>query len=261
MNIRAIAKTMVVGSLALGALVPVAAGAAKTNGGTTAPSNTPYCTFGVNVQRSISVNGSVATATFRIPSHCPALEYSLVSYKAPNNTDGQPFSSQKYFASTTKVLGPGLHTITTTTPDCYYQIDLIKGRPITQLSNGGTYAPAGRLITAVLGGPKPCDVPGKGAAHTTNNVTVIQSQAQAQAQAQATPAASASTSAASTPAANAQAQAATPEATTAVAAAQLPETGAAGALGGLTGMGAIGYAVQRYVRSRKSLAEKLLKRD
>lgn len=117
------------------------------------------CTFGGHFPRNITVNGTRATATFTIPNginnSCArdgALQYSLVSYTAPN-ASMRPFSSQKLFDSTSRNFLPGTHTMSVSVPKCgFYQIDLVKGGVITQLHENGNYADQARLIHATSGG-------------------------------------------------------------------------------------------------------------
>ena len=126
------------------------------------------CLFGHGHPHQIVVNGNTAVATFEIPkgvnNSCDrSLAYSLVVYTAPDATL-RPLSSQKLFSSNIKHFQPGMHTMSAPMPACgFFQVDLAKGLPIANLNDtGNSYAPQGRLISAIGGGsacPAPAPAP------------------------------------------------------------------------------------------------------
>jgi len=145
------------------------------------------CVFGGQFMRQIVVSGGRAVATFEIPNgihdSCNrSLTYSLVAYTAPDSTL-RPLSSQVLFSSSIKNFTPGTHTMSTAMPTCgFFQVDLVKGLPIVHLNDAGnSYAPQGRLITAIGSGsacptpqptppPTPTPTPPATPSVTNNNV-------------------------------------------------------------------------------------------
>lgn len=109
---------------------------------------------------SITVAGDRATAHFTLPSGCKGQVVSLVSYKAPNGTDGKPYSSQELFRSTTRTFNnEGRREMSVQLPDCYYQVDLVTGQPLQSFANGVTYHGQHRFLVARHGGNKFCSQP------------------------------------------------------------------------------------------------------
>jgi hypothetical protein len=78
-----------------------------------------------------------------------------------------PLSAQRLFSSSTHNFLPGVHTLSTTVPTCgFFQADLVKGGVIANLDDAGnSYAPQGRLITAI-GGGSACPAPAPAPAQT-----------------------------------------------------------------------------------------------
>jgi hypothetical protein len=107
--------------------------------------------------------GGTSTATFTIPAECPSVQVSLVSY-----THSAPFftweNAQDEVVSDSHTLtyGPGAHSISVSTPDCYYQVDLVQGDVIQKLgpaSSNNFYSRQNRLVAADNGGNKSCVPP------------------------------------------------------------------------------------------------------
>ncbi len=103
----------------------------------------------------INVSNNVATARVSIPKKCGPTQISFASYKAPNGTNGKPYANQSLFAVTTKTFQPGRNTISVNLPDCHYQVDLVRGTPISDFTNT-TYHKQNRFLGAVHGGSKSC---------------------------------------------------------------------------------------------------------
>ena len=77
--------------------------------------------FGV----SLAVGASSATATFSVRSGCAGVLVTLVSYSMPAAQYSFP---QQFFASSDGMFaGGGTYTLTVALPDCFFQIDLIRG--------------------------------------------------------------------------------------------------------------------------------------
>ncbi len=107
---------------------------------------------------SISISGNTATGKFTVPSGCPGTHVLLASYTAPNGTDGKPYTSQKLYASSRALFGPGRHSISVALPNCYYQVDLARG-DLLQNFNQTTYttSPNHILLAARHGGTQSCE--------------------------------------------------------------------------------------------------------
>ncbi len=106
------------------------------------------------------VQGGTATATFTIHAACAAVQMSFVSYSTPwPEFHSDQAELEKLFDSKTEVLGAGLHTMTVSVPNCFYQVDLVQGPVIAQLGPSGTdnyYGAQNRRILAENGGTGPC---------------------------------------------------------------------------------------------------------
>lgn len=133
----------------------------------------------------INVSGTTAHAYFTLPSGCKNINVTLVSYKAPNGTDGKPYDQQVLYKSITRNYNvEGRRDITIALPDCFYQVDLVIGQPLQSFAGGVTYHGEHRFLLAKHGGSKSC------------------APAQAAPAAPATPAAPAAAAPAATPAVN-----------------------------------------------------------
>ena len=79
----------------------------------------------------------------------------IASWTAPNGGQGKPYSDQKLFNHNTETFGPGKHTIGTRLPDCFFQVDLLRGDQATG-SNGTPAYPKGALMGSLHGGSQAC---------------------------------------------------------------------------------------------------------
>jgi hypothetical protein len=107
--------------------------------------------------------GGTSTATFTIPASCPSVQVSLVSYthSAPfftwENAKDEVVSDRH-----TVTFGPGAHSISVSTPDCYYQVDLVQGDVIEKLGpadSNNFYSRQNRLVLSDNAGSKSCTPP------------------------------------------------------------------------------------------------------
>jgi hypothetical protein len=100
--------------------------------------------------------GDTVQVIFTVPSGAAAHPFSFVSYTAPGSTfDADNANQQMVYDSDTGVFGPGVHTMTVTVPDAYFQIDFVCGEIIDHLGPAGSnifYTPQGRLLGADNGG-------------------------------------------------------------------------------------------------------------
>lgn len=116
------------------------------------------CNQNSSANGSVRVSGNTATAHFTVPQGCKNQTITLASYKAPNGSDGRPYNQQKLFRSVTKTYSnPGKHSLKIKVPDCFYQVDLARGKVINNFSPGNTYAQQNRLLASAHGGNKSCD--------------------------------------------------------------------------------------------------------
>lgn len=103
---------------------------------------------GGRVSSTVTVTGTYCTA-----------DVTLVTWKAPNGTDGKPYSAQKvYDYQTLKQVGPGTYTLSAKMPDCYYQVDLLN-LPTPTDPNGGPDYRGSQLLGYLHGGSQSCDQP------------------------------------------------------------------------------------------------------
>lgn len=107
------------------------------------------------------IQGSTVSASYKLsgPKHCK-LTMQLISWEAPNPTDGKPYSQQKEIARIVKTAGPGTYTLSAPLPNCYYQIDLVFK---------GTQQYSVRNIGYLHGGDHKCGV--LPVTHTTAQIT------------------------------------------------------------------------------------------
>lgn len=138
----------------------------------------------------------------------------LASWQAPDGDKGRPYDQQKLYKYVTGNFGAGKHTLTVQLPDCYYQVDLVRGTVPTG-QNGSPLYEKGRMMGSLHGGTKKCEETKKPETPTT---PVTQ-------------------------------QPATPQ--VAAAATTLPSTGAGSVLGLFAGTSAFGAAAHHFMVKRR----------
>ena len=96
--------------------------------------------------------GDTVEVIFTVPAGETPHRFSFVTYTAPGSTfDADIAHQQMVYDSDSGVIGPGVHTLTVTVPDSYFQIDFVCGEIIDHLGPAGSnifYTPQGRLISA-----------------------------------------------------------------------------------------------------------------
>jgi hypothetical protein len=112
---------------------------------------------GVDSRFILNADGTV-TARFRVTGTDCHMTVTLVSWNAPNGTDGKPYEQQTLFAKTTAKFTTGDHTITAKMPNCFYQIDLVTGSDVSMYPTT-SFSSQGRLRGNLHGGAQPCTVP------------------------------------------------------------------------------------------------------
>jgi LPXTG-motif cell wall-anchored protein len=154
-----LAATVAVVSLGSVAFTTVPATAATTSCtvkaiNTRSATSTPANRFGLNSDGSV-------TSTFMVSGdeNCQQA-VTLADWQAPTGKDakGQPYDKQKLFKFVTGTFGVGTHTLTVQLPDCYYQVDLVRGSSPTD-ANGGPLYGKPVMMAALHGGTQACVTP------------------------------------------------------------------------------------------------------
>jgi len=98
---------------------------------------------------------TTATASFTISGDNCNEAVTIASWQAPNGEKGRPYSEQKLFSHTTGTFNSGTHSLTVTLPDCYYQVDLVRGSSATD-ANGGPEYNTSTILGSLHGGTQTC---------------------------------------------------------------------------------------------------------
>jgi hypothetical protein len=120
----------------------------------------PACPAGkaAVITPNITIEGSMARATFSIAPGCSGIEVSLATYTAPSvaiaypqylfNSDHPPSTApQKFDAG-------GPYVLTATIPPCFWQVDLVRGQVIETLTVDHLYG--SRTLAFRNGGTQAC---------------------------------------------------------------------------------------------------------
>ena len=155
-SIRLVARFVGAAALA-GATVTVLGTASYATPGTY-----PTCTSTPADVEVVTIDHAAGTATVGLKDSavCEEAGITLVSYEA--QSDSWPTSRPQYLYDYQTQIVPRGETADykIKVPDCYWQVDLVFGRPIeTLVEDGTTYSSEGRLISGKLGGVKPCVKP------------------------------------------------------------------------------------------------------
>lgn len=101
-------------------------------------------------------SGDKVEVEFTIAEGCQDIEISLVAYEASSDMFSEDTAEkQVLFDSDTGKFDEGTHTLEVDVPDCFFQVDFVRGPVITKLGPKGTnnfYGKQGRLIDATSGG-------------------------------------------------------------------------------------------------------------
>lgn len=114
-------------------------------------------TTGAANSRFILNNDGTVTGSVTVTGDCPQT-VTIASWQAPDATHGLPYSAQKLYAHTTATFGAGTHTLSVKLPDCYYQVDLVRGGNATG-ANGGAVYDTSVMMGSLHGGSKACTTP------------------------------------------------------------------------------------------------------
>jgi hypothetical protein len=115
-----------------------------------------------------TIKGNQTTVTFDVVGKDCKLPITIVVWKAPNGTTGQPYSEQTLFYHKSATFSTGRHSMTATLPDCYFQVDTVTGTKLTG-STGQAYNYDTRQVAFMHGGTKSCTA--KAVAPTTTMPT------------------------------------------------------------------------------------------
>lgn len=123
--------------------------------------------------KSFDIKGDKVTAKFTLRGEANCrYDMTLATFETPA-ADAKPFKDQKLFSYKSGTFGRGTHTLTTTMPDCYYQVDILTGKPsegkkgtrlndfinranFTNLGGYNLGNNVGVVHDALIGGNKPC---------------------------------------------------------------------------------------------------------
>jgi hypothetical protein len=115
--------------------------------------------------RSYSVGADTVTAIFevkKIDSNVASCtkDVTVASWDAPN-LEGTPYSAQKFVDSKSGTFAPGYHSLTVKKPQCFYQIDLLRGLSPFGANGGHNNYADWQFVSSNHGGTecKPTPVP------------------------------------------------------------------------------------------------------
>ncbi len=160
-------RSALLGLALAGTLLPL--GAMATSSPSPSPSPSPaVCsvtstgttnTAGSSAKDRFSIAGSTITGKFIVSGNANCkLNVTITAWTAPNGTDGKPYNLQKVYSHNTGTYGVGTHTISTKLPNCFYQVDLIRGSNPTAADGSPVYA-AGVLMGSLHAGTQVCTTP------------------------------------------------------------------------------------------------------
>ncbi len=136
-----------------------------------------YNSAGEDNSRFVLNGTSTVSATFEVTGDDTCkLDVVLASWQAPDADKGLPYDQQKLYKHVTGTFGKGKHTLTVELPQCYYQVDLARGKNPTG-PNGSAVYETGRLMGSLHGGTKSCEAPTTPPTTTTTSPVVPKPQA------------------------------------------------------------------------------------
>ncbi len=112
-------------------------------------------TAGAADSRFVLNNDNTVSATFIVTGSNCTQDVTIASWQAPDADKGRPYDQQKLFAWETGTFAPGQHTITVKLPNCYYQVDLIRGKSASGPNGSAVYDDAA-LMGSLHGGTTTC---------------------------------------------------------------------------------------------------------
>jgi len=101
-------------------------------------------------------SGGVLSVQFTVAPGCTNVEVSIVTYDSPSGTFNRNTAGQQVvFDQATGMFDAGVHTLAVDVPQCFFQVDFVRGPVIVKLGPAGSsnfYGDQGRLIEAKSGG-------------------------------------------------------------------------------------------------------------
>lgn len=151
--------TLLAGVIMAGIAAPLTLGgsALAANGSCTLEAERPNIGEQIAENRKFTKKGDRVYIKVVVKGTNCAKTVTLESWKAPNATDGRPFKEQVLFRHKTETFGAGSHLMSVQLPNCFYQVDLIRGSK-TMGANGEIKFDSDRMIGSVHGGNKVCTV-------------------------------------------------------------------------------------------------------
>jgi hypothetical protein len=157
MSVFRLAFAIPVITLSMGAAIFAAQPAHATTGACSVVATGTKNTTGASNSRFVANNDGTVTGSVTVTGDCQQT-VTIASWQAPDATHGLPYSAQKLYAHTTATFGAGVHTLSVKLPDCYYQVDLVRGGSATG-ANGGAVYDTSVMMGSLHGGSKVCTTP------------------------------------------------------------------------------------------------------
>lgn len=113
-------------------------------------------TVGSDSSRFALNSDGTVTAKFKVVGNDDCKQVvTLATWKAPDADKGLPYSEQKLYKHVSGTFAPGVHTMTVALPNCFYQVDLVRGAEPTD-QNGGPQYGSERMAGSLHGGTQAC---------------------------------------------------------------------------------------------------------
>lgn len=129
-----------------------------------------------NSRWALSEDGTVAIAHVVVEGgeSCEQ-QVTIAVWQAPDGDKGQPYELQKFHGFATYTLAVGTNEVRIQLPDCFYQVDLLRGTDPRGIDGGPVY-PVEVMMASLHGGTKACVVEESTGEGTTPPVVNIISQ-------------------------------------------------------------------------------------
>lgn len=128
---------------------------------------------------SYSVGAETVTANFEVYKVNPSedvdctKDVTIASWNAPNGINGMPFNKQTIVDSVSDTYEVGVHSVSVKKPECFYQVDVIRGLDPKGPDGTANYT-AAQYVSSTHGGAKCEDKPEKPEKKPTKTVVVTQ---------------------------------------------------------------------------------------
>lgn len=151
----------VVFSVSAAVMTAAPASAATTSTTCTVVSTGTKNTAGAADSRFVLNKDGTVSASFKVSGNDCKEDVTLATWEAPDGVHGLPYSAQKLFSHVTGTFGTGTHTLTVKMPNCYFQIDLVRGNQATDSNGGPEYGTVSHIpmLGSLHGGTQTCEQP------------------------------------------------------------------------------------------------------